>query len=78
MLELALVFSLESVKCVEDSEVSSKRGCWRSESKNDVFGVGVAVASFSSALRRTHWLPINHTVNHGLKTPGDKGTVDLL
>lgn len=62
MLEFALVISLESVKCVEDSDVSSKRGCWRSESKNDVFGVGVVVASFGSVLRRTGRLPINHKI----------------
>lgn len=34
----------------------------------------MVVVSFSSVLRRTHWPPI--TVN--LKTPGDKGAVDLL
>lgn len=48
-------------KCEEDSAVSSKRGCWRSGSKNDVFGVGVVVASFGSVLRRTHWPPITVT-----------------
>lgn len=77
MLELALVISLESVKCVEDSEASRRRGCRRSESTSDVFGVGVA--SFASALSGTHWLPIKFTVTHGLKMPGeDKGTGDLL
>lgn len=47
MLELALVISLESVKCVEDSEASSRRGCQRSESKSDVFGVGGGKFFFS-------------------------------
>lgn len=69
MLELALVISLESVKCVEDSEASSRRGCRRSESTSDVFGVGVE--SFASALSRTHWLFVNRTVTRGLKMPGE-------
>lgn len=77
MLEFALVISLESVKCVEDSDVSSQRGCWRSESKNDVFGVGVGSGKFRFSPKKNRSAAHKPQDHHGLKTAGDKGAVDL-